>query len=247
MCRLMAFVSQQSTQFSRVVGPKFAEFTQLSDFHKDGWGIAINSTDETHARISRAPEKANSSARFATDIENMQGNGALLHLRLATSGLKNCEENTHPFSFGEYSFIHNGDIRPREKIDEFIRPDLNTIRAGETDSERYFYLLVGEIERLGVAEGVHSTLEILDSHCTYSSINCMLLTPTYLLVISRFKSEKIPRDQPADYYALRYQTTKNSIVVASSGWSQNGWKVIPNNSYLLINRDELTISQENLG
>lgn len=55
MCRLMAFVSAQTRDFPSVVGENFSNFVELSSFHKDGWGIAINNAHKSQVLISRAP------------------------------------------------------------------------------------------------------------------------------------------------------------------------------------------------
>ncbi len=236
MCRLMAFVSGQTRDFPGVVGRDFPEFVRLSSFHKDGWGIAMNNAHKSQVLISRAPERASASAVFEERIHEMHGDGGLLHLRWATSGLENCDENTHPFVHGQYSFIHNGDIRPRENLDQFIRDELNAIRNGETDSERYFYLLLTEIDRHGIVDGVKSAVALIESVCTYSSINAMLLTPEHLIVITKFNPNRIPAGQPEDYYELRYTISQDTFLIASSGWSQSGWKSLSNGTLLIVNR-----------
>lgn len=242
MCRLMAFVSAQTYDFPSIVGEHFPEFIELSSFHKDGWGIAINNAHKAQVLLARAPERAETSATFKELVAQMHGNGGLLHLRWATSGLENCEENTHPFVHGEYSFIHNGDIRPRESLDRFIRAELNEIRTGETDSERYFYLLLTEIEKFGLIEGARSTVRIIEENCSYSSINAMLLTPENLLVINKFNPERIPIGQPADYYQLSYRKTHENFMIASSGWPQPEWTPLANSSLLIVDRTRNDLS-----
>lgn len=237
MCRLMGFVSAEKHDFSSMVGKDFPEFIALSSFHKDGWGIALNSAHEVDIRVTKAPERASQSEEFSKSIHHLQGTGGLLHLRWATSGLENCAENTHPFVYEQYSFIHNGDIRPRENLDPFIRAELNSSRIGETDSERYFYLLLTEIERLGIEDGVQSAVHIIEKNCSFSSINAMLLSPEKLIIITKFNSERIPAGQPADYYQLKYKADEKNFVVASSGWPQPGWTPIKNSSLLIVDRD----------
>ena len=240
MCRLMGFVSRESLEFPTLIGEHFSEFVALSNFHKDGWGIAINNAHRPQVLLVRAPEPAKVSAQFQEQVHQLHGDGGLLHLRWATSGLDSCDTNTHPFVHGQYSFIHNGDIRPREKLDSLIRPELDQLRLGDTDSERYFYLLLTELEKDGLIEGAQSAVRLIKSECTYSSINAMLLTPEYFLVINEYNNDKIPAGQPSDYYELRYKISEKSIVVASSGWPQNNWTSMKNHSLMLVNRENLT-------
>jgi predicted glutamine amidotransferase len=232
----MAFVSAQNLDFPSIVGSDFPEFIALSSFHKDGWGIAINNSHKAQVLLSRAPERAAESDKFAERIKEMHGDGGLLHLRWATSGLENCDENTHPFVHGPYSFIHNGDIRPRERLDQFIRRELNQVRTGDTDSERYFYLVLTEIEKLGITAGVQSAARIIEENCTFSSINAMLLTPEHLIVITKFNSDRIPPGQPEDYYQLSYKSQDGDFMIASSGWPQPNWMPLANSSLLIVDR-----------
>lgn len=239
MCRLMAFVSSQTLDFPRILGGEFSEFVELSSFHRDGWGIAIDDPNQEHLVLSRAPEQASKSVNFDEKVHQMHGTGGLLHLRWATSGLENCDANTHPFVLSDTAFIHNGDIRPREALDKYIRNDLNLLRNGETDSERYFFLLMTEIEKLGLAKGIQSAIDILRSECTFSSINAILLMPEFLVVISEYDPNKIPVNQPSDYYELKFNSEDDLFVVASSGWNQNGWQLIEKGSCVLVNRNNL--------
>jgi len=53
-----------------------------------------------------------------------------------------------------------------------------------------------------------------------------------------YNQDKIPskfKDSP-DYYHLKYTTHNGKVVVASSGWNQEGWQEIPNGSVLVVER-----------
>jgi predicted glutamine amidotransferase len=238
----MAFVSEETRDFPTVIGENFPEFVALSSFHKDGWGVAINNRERAQVLLARAPERADLSPTFSEKIRAMRGDGGLLHLRWATSGLDNCDENTHPFIYGPYSFIHNGDIKPRENLDKYIRTELNELRTGETDSERYFFLALSEMEKLGLVAGLQSAISIIDHECNYSSINSMLLTPEFLAIVTKYNDDRIPKGQPADYYQLRYQIKDKNFVIASSGWHQDNWTTLQNNSLLVIDRKNLDLN-----
>lgn len=239
MCRLMAFVSAQNVDFPQILGADFSEFVALSSFHKDGWGIAVDSPEQQELSLAKAPEQASESTEFESRIHQLHGTGGLLHLRWATSGLPNCDVNTHPFIFSNLAFIHNGDIRPREELDKHIEKELNDLRNGDTDSERYFYLLLTQIRKFGIVKGVQATIEIVRAECTYSSINAMLLTPEHLLIISEYNQDRIPANQPEDYYQLKYKNIDQIFLVASSGWKQESWTLIENGTFIIVNRNNL--------
>ena len=53
-----------------------------------------------------------------------------------------------------------------------------------------------------------------------------------------YNQDKIPQKfkEDADYYHLKYTTQSGQVVVASSGWNQDGWEEIPNGSVLVVDR-----------
>lgn len=47
-------------------------------------------------------------------------------------------------------------------------------------------------------------------------------------------SQKIKED--TDCYHLKFTTQNGQVVVASSGWNQDGWEEIPNGSVLVVDQ-----------
>jgi len=172
----MAFVSAQTRDFPTVVGENFSDFVELSSFHKDGWGIAINNAHKSQVLISRAPERASTSATFDERIHQLHGDGGLLHLRWATSGLENCDENTHPFVHGEFSFIHNGSLHPYDGLDSLLEGKYKAEIKSESDSHRFFMLLAQSIAAHGLEDGILDAIKTIRGHVTYASLNSMLLS-----------------------------------------------------------------------
>ena len=240
MCRLMGFVSTDEKTLVEAAGEQFTEFAALSARHGDGWGIAT-CNQESLPSLLIEPTRAKESQAFDVASHNLKSNGALLHLRWATGNLAINEGNTHPFTYGDYSFMHNGALIPPEAIDDLVAPKFNAIRRGQTDSESYFYLIVTEIEKYGVAGGIRSAVEIIRKSAIYSSINCMFLTPTEFYVVNEHNDERIPHGELPGYYDLFYRTEGNEVLVASSGWTQDGWSELPNHRIMKVDRKTLEI------
>ena len=214
----MGYAAPVETTLSEISGPNFAQFAALSAIHNDGWGIATNS-GANHSTVIVEPSPAIDSAKFLDSAEHLKSDAALLHFRWATAGLEVKEENTHPFTYGEYSFIHNGGVMPKEALDQFIDDDL-------------FALL----------KGVINSIRQIRSNCAFSSLNSMILTPKYYLVVSEHDNSKIPGDFPGDYYELFYRQDSHGVLVASSGWNQDGWQLVPNHRLLVVDRTTLEVS-----
>ena len=240
MCRLMGFVSADEQTMVEAAGKEFAEFAALSARHGDGWGIATCNVEE-HPQLLVEPTRAKESTAFDQASHNLKSSGALLHLRWATGSLAINEGNTHPFAYRDFSFMHNGALIPPESIDPFVDSKFVALRRGQTDSESYFYLIVTEIEKLGVERGIHSAVDIIRKNATYSSINCMFLTPTEFYVVNEHHNERIPKGERSDYYDLFYRADGKEVLVASSGWTQTGWQELPNHTIMKVDRASLAI------
>jgi predicted glutamine amidotransferase len=245
MCRLMGFVSVQEQTLVEAAGKEFAEFAALSARHGDGWGIA-SCNEQEHPQLLLEPTRAKESKAFDEAAHNLKTDGALLHLRWATGSLAINEGNTHPFTYRDYSFMHNGALIPPDSIDALIEPKFAALKRGQTDSESYFYLIVTEIEKFGVEQGIRSAIKIIRANAVYSSINAMFLTPTEFYVINEHNDERIPAGEPSDYYDLFYRNDGKEVLVASSGWTQTGWEELPNHKLMKVDRAALAIEISDL-
>ncbi len=242
MCRLMGYVSEDKSHFSTLAGPAFSNFIKLSSIHCDGWGIATINKDDTEARLDKAAEQAATSDQFDLALSRSESDGALLHLRWATKGLPVSENNAHPFTHMEYSFIHNGAIYPSDALNAFIAPHFLGKITGNTDSESYFFLLLTEIERFGLVEGIQSGMRIIKERADYSSINAMLMNEKFMAVICEHDPLRKPDFGAADYYELKYKSDGKSVIVASTGWDQADWVSLDNHQIMVVNRESLEIS-----
>ncbi len=68
----------------------------------------------------------------------------------------------------------------------------------------------------------------------------MIINSDYFIAACIYNQDKIPdrfKSSP-DYYHLKYTTHDGQVVVASSGWNQEGWTEIPNGSVLVVDRNE---------
>ena len=240
MCRLLGYVSRTPVSIETAVGPSLSEFVNLSRKHCDGWGLAHVLRGSDELRIFREPEAAWQSSRLKDLTHSAQSDAAIFHLRWATPGLVTRAENTHPFVRGRYAFMHNGAIFTG--IDALVPSNLSPLLEGDTDSEKYFLVVLDSVDRLGPAQGMAEAVRKIDSSCDYTSLNAMLLTPDELIVVSHYRPERIAAGEPDDYYEIRYKTFEDRILVASTGWPQEGWPGLANGAVLRIDRRTLSIS-----
>ena len=241
MCRLLGFVSDHKSNFSSLLGNDFQGFVELSNVHCDGWGISKIDRDQTVAEMRREPVMAATSIGFKEENSTLSTDGALLHIRWATPGLPVKEENTHPFIYKDLTFIHNGSIRPATALNDKIDPKYLALCQGDTDSERYFYLILTEIDKSDFITGIRNTVNYIRSNYDHSSINGMVMNEDYYVVIAEYDLTKIPPIFTEDYYELRFKRSADSVIVGSSGWNQAGWEMLPNHHILVVNRKNFGI------
>jgi hypothetical protein len=128
--------------------------------------------------------------------------------------------------------------------------------AGSTDSERYLLHIMWRLEarRGDMIAAVADTVASIAAHYAANSLNAVLLSPAKMYVISWHDPARIPADElrkrglastpeeVAGYFHLACRATGDAVVVASSGWPQPGWTMLPNNTVLAVDRVTLHTS-----
>ena len=243
----MGFATQNSSSFPEILGNNLDNFLSLSLQHPDGWGYAhINRTGDTAVKFREAIPALNST--HLQDQLRTNTDGALLHFRWASKGLDIKESNSHPFTYGDITFIHNGSFAPFDVLEPYIADKYKKLFEGETDSERYFYYLLTEIDKYGFIDGIEKALAFIKANISHSSANMMIMNTKYFVTACRYNQDRIPLafKDDVDYYELRYKKTANGVVVASSGWDQDGWELIPNDSLLIFDRNDQTLTSRQI-
>ena len=146
MCRLFGFRSVIKSQVHRSLVEADNAIMHQSQVHPDGWGVAYY--------VAGAPHliKSTSAAVDCSLFEKVSGIVAsetvIAHIRKATQG-EHCITNTHPFQFGHWVFVHNGNIEGfsdvREPLLAEISPKIRRYILGTTDSEVLFFLLLSRL------------------------------------------------------------------------------------------------------
>jgi len=127
----------------------------------DGWGIALY--DNGFPVVERRSTAASANLRFSEVAASASAHTAVAHVRAASIGGA-ALENTHPFSWGRWTFAHNGTVsafdRVGPRLEAETAPDLLKQRRGSTDSELCFLWLLARLRRAGVnLEGPSLNLE----------------------------------------------------------------------------------------
>ena len=218
MCRLFAWHSTQPISVAQALGSDLGAFTDLSEIHKDGWGISY--TGSNGIELVRDISAAYASTNYSRLVTEVQSKNAIMHLRWATEELSVCIPNTHPFikqgPLGEITFCHNGGVRRGDPLTALIAEDLQAELEGETDSEQYFVALITQLRKCdGDFVSAYRALVKDLAPIHYTSINALILTATELVIVCQHKPENRSPDLESNYYDLFWES-KNGV---TSGWS----------------------------
>ena len=263
MCRLLGYVSTRPTAVTDVLGPEgFDTFTALTAVHCDGWGMAWHDPTDGATQATSSPDSAADDSRYRELADQALGPAGLVHLRWATGGLPVSPENTHPFVDGEYAFAHNGHVAPIDQLERLLTPESCAKLAGDTDSERYFRLLLQCIEEQGdEVAGVTRALEILMAEFPNASLNALLLGSRRMFAVhvnSRANSpvkalremfesdEAMPAEHSTAYFAMNYRVTDDAVHVISSGLDEEGWDRVPADMAVAVDLRSREITQLHL-
>jgi predicted glutamine amidotransferase len=217
-------------------------FTDLSSRHGDGWGTAaVTAHGEPGVAVQKSATAARDDETFRRWARTAATDLGLAHLRMATLGLGVHHGNTHPFTDGRVAFAHNGSIHPPAALDALLPEDLEGMRRGDTDSERYFLAVLDRLRVAAPGEALASAVEAVAATARYSSLNCLLLTPDELYAVCRYDPVAEVTEHEEGYFRLGYRVTADGVVVASSGWGE-GWREIGNGEVLVVRRATLDVA-----
>lgn len=234
MCRLLAVLSDHPRTIPETV-ENVDQFTALSSFHTDGWGVADIPAD-ADATVRKGSPPARHSDAFADLLTGQAFAAALVHLRLASAGLPGDTCNNHPFVNGPNAFAHNGTIREPGSFAAYIPDALRSTAVGTTDSEQYFFLLLTMIGNYGLLDGAKRTIETIRCSTSYTSLNSILVSASHVLAVCDYDPADTSENTSPDFFELRYRRGSDDLVIASSGWNLADPEPIGNRHLLIADR-----------
>jgi predicted glutamine amidotransferase len=249
MCRLLGAIARRPQPLTELLADDLKPFTQLSQRHCDGWGVAYWNPHGDLVTEKR-PEAARGSAAFEATIDAATTDAALLHLRRASPGMPTDARNTHPFVAGSIAMAHNGYSYPRAVLDTLLADAHGPEPAGDTDSERYFGLILAAMRDSPPVSAIETAIEAISANAHFVSLNCLLLTNEALYAAVRFDEALVAAEgETPETYTLRFRTGPDSVIVASSGWEQSAprWEELTNGQVLEVGRRDLRATVHRIG
>jgi predicted glutamine amidotransferase len=142
----------------------------------DGSGIGFFGP-AGQAVLDKQPEPAYSDEEFIREATQAVSTTFAAHVRWASTGGRSVE-NTHPFAMRGRIMAHNGGFGDLARLDEQLGPYRELV-LGDTDSERYFALIIQQIDAHGadVAAGITAAARWIAQRLPVSSLNAIVTAP----------------------------------------------------------------------
>jgi predicted glutamine amidotransferase len=227
----------------------------------DGTGIGVFGADGLPT-VDKQPMAAWDDAAFASAARDLTGTTFVAHVRHASTG-GHTTANTHPFEQEGRLFAHNGVIEGLAQLEQRL-DDLQVadLVHGETDSERLFALITGEITRHrgDVRAGVIAAIGWIAAHLPVYSVNFILTTksdlwalrypdPNQLWMLERPGSDPVrPLDARTDRIHARSHELAHrpSVILASEPMDDDHqWRLLNSGELVHVGAD-LTVDTQNL-
>jgi glutamine amidotransferase len=136
----------------------------------DGFGVGWYDSQPTPG-LFRDTRPAWNDENLRSLSEQIRARTFLAHVR-ASTGTPTSRANCHPFRHGKWLFMHNGQIGEfetlRRDLTFAVRPELFPFIQGATDSEIFFYLMLGaglDTDPPGaLAASVRTVQQAMDKH-----------------------------------------------------------------------------------
>jgi predicted glutamine amidotransferase len=243
MCRLLGIVANIEVDFRfSLSGEASKNLRTQSEDNPDGWGIAIFS-ETGQATITKSPLKASGNELFDQTASSGVGRILVAHVRKASSG-SNRLENTHPFEMDSWVFAHNGTIRNKEKIEKYIAPLFKDKIKGDTDSERYFGLILSQFVRDGIrpdsekdtlVTSLSSAIKTVRDEIGGNGLNFLLSNGRFLFAFKNGRQLYLLRRDPVSVPEVQLQSKETSALLR--------WKKSAGEKAVLIASERLTTTE----
>ncbi|HLK75951.1 MAG TPA: class II glutamine amidotransferase [Streptosporangiaceae bacterium] len=177
MCRLFGLTAGTTpvrTTFWLLDAPDSLEVQS----HRNADGAGIGYFDAARAPVlDKQPEPAFADQEFIREARQASSVTFVAHVRWATAGGRTVQ-NTHPFAMHGRIMAHNGGFGDLGLLEKQLGPYTALVR-GDTDSERYFALIIQQTEAHGgdVGAGITAAARWIAAHLPLSSLNTIVAAP----------------------------------------------------------------------
>jgi len=247
MSRLFGLITKKEVDVSFILLKEGFGKGELPIKMKDGFGMGWY--EEGIVRITRLPLPFGSRENdFWEMAETIHSRIVIFHIRESTVGDARIY-NTHPFTFKNFMFAHMGTIENWEKIEALLEDEYRKSLKGETDSERFFMLLMQNWKDNSPAESVRKTVDEIEKVTDYTSLNFILTDGKKLYAFKKgrfplfFLKRKPENDicctSVSSHIAIRSSGLKGqeAVIVSAEQLSHEPWTELKDGEFLIVDQN----------
>jgi len=198
------------------------------------------------AVLDKQPEPAFADEEFVHEARQAESATFVAHVRLASTGGRTVQ-NTHPFAMQGGVMAHNGGFGELPQLDAQLGSYASLV-LGDTDSERYFALIIQQADAHGgdIGAGIAAAARWIAARLPVSSLNTIVVAPGELWAL-RYPDQHAlhiierpagPGQDPAGRPGLHARSATSSfhvpglhsvpsVVVASEELDgESGWRML---------------------
>ena len=272
MCRFTLYLGPPVRLSSLLLDPAHSLIRQSTNSHEreeplngDGFGVGWYAPEySSDPAVFRSITPAWNNRNLHNLSRVVASSCVLAHVRAATQWSGVNEANCHPFRFGKYLCMHNGDLgnfqKIRRKLLETVCDEAFSNVFGSTDSEHFFAVIIDELLKkqvigtLELAAALDSAIQRVVGIIEKNGDN----VPSYLnvavtdgenAVISRYCNDRESPPESLYYYCgdlyepdVREQQMYEEVVVSSEKLTDDpGWQPVPPNHLIVLSRGQTPI------
>ena len=265
MCRLFGLVANKKVNVEFSFSEADLPFKELGSSNPDGWGIGYY--ENGNPKIIKESNSIEKSLKLNDIIKQKISNIFVSHVR-KSSGTDINYDNTHPFGYEKWIFVHNGTIDIKKQMKKRLLPKYAKLLRGKTDSEIFFYLIIQSFEQnMDILEAIKETISFIKDNkgINTTSLNFLLTNGEKIYALRMaFKREDnysllhLNRD-PEKFNELNYTSKETKLLIRSKRLSSEKaiiicseqltsdeeWILIPNGSVVIVDNN-LEISEEKI-
>src|SRR5438874_3246983 len=245
MCRWIAYRGETIALEHYVTAPSHSLIEQsmralesLSGINGDGFGLGWYAGHDEPG-LYREVRPAWSDENLRHLCRHIRSHLFFAHVR-ASTGTPTTRPNCHPFAYGRWLFMHNGQVGDwsliRRRVEALIPDDLYKSRVGTTDSEAVFLAILGAGAETDPVAATMRTLGVLTDMVRASGTTEPLRFTSALadgenLYAFRYSNNDTPN-------TLYYREAAENVVVVSEPLDTDRakWQLVPQRHLIVARR-----------
>ena len=244
MCRVLGIVSKKPISPIYFFKDAKNSLIELSKYHCHGWGVAWYENNKL--KVYKEPIAAYKSSNLEKIVKEIRSCLILAHIRRKSKKFRYnpCLEDTHPFFYQKYCFVHNGDLPYRRRLLRilYLKDTFRKELKGHTGSEVIFYYFLQHYIKYGLKK-LSVLFKLLKEIGEFRNLIFLFSDGKYLLGCKYIAKEEATAKIK---HTLYIHINKDKIILSSIPFKELNPVEVKNKTLLRIDKDTLTVKKYEL-